>query len=562
MKLARDLPPGAATPGSTAVISDRWKGLESVLRSRLVIASLALPIGILLRPDAPTNAWWLLGGALMALGVASALFGFGVRLRRGYTVQVYLQLLADLALVTALAGFTGGRASQFVMFYALVAIAGGLLGRVPGGLFAAVGGWGAIIALPWLESMFGMGGDAGLSTLPGPMLLFPFLGMVGVLAGVLGDRVQRTRDHLEHTARELDRVRLDNDAILRHLNSGVLTVDAQGRIAYLNPAAEQMLGVRSLAVRGRALAEALPDRLAPLREHIEESRTLARSRVRAELQMRTATDRPLPVGMSTSLLTHDNAVTGVVAVFQDLTEVREMERRVRRNETLAEVGALAAGIAHELRNGLKPISGSVEYLQRELKLTGESAVLMDLITTECNRLNRFVSDLLTYSRERDLALETLDLGDTLGELVQVVSRDPRRAPGVVVRLEPGAAPRTIQADREQMRQVWLNLVTNALEAMPEAGTLTVRWRDVGRDQVAVEFEDEGSGVAADDLPRIGQPFFTTKEGGTGLGVAIALRIVERHGGTLRYESVRGRGTIARVSLACAEPVQAAVAQAA
>ena len=99
----------------------------------------------------------------------------------------------------------------------------------------------------------------------------------------------------------------------------------------------------------------------------------------------------------------------MVAVFQDLTEVREMERRVRRNETLAEVGALSAGIAHELRNGLKPISGSVECLQRELKLDGENAVLMELIVTECIRLNRFVSDLLNYSRERDLAPEELNL---------------------------------------------------------------------------------------------------------------------------------------------------------
>lgn len=556
------IPPGAETPGSTDAAAGRWKGLESVLRARLVIASCALPVGILLRPEGVTGAWWLLGGALFALGVASALYGMGVSLKRGYGAQVALQLTGDLALVTALSVYTGGRGSQFVMFYALVAIAGGLLARVPGGLYAAGGGWLAILALPWLAARAGVPTGQTDSTLPGPALLFPFLGMVGILAGVLGDRVHRTSHDLEQTTRELDRVRLDNDAILRHLTSGVLTVDAAGRVAYLNPAAEQMLGVRGLALRGRPIVEVLPERLAQLRDHVEESRSQSRPRARAELQLRNAADRSLPVGISTSLLMHGGNVTGVVAVFQDLTEVREMERRARRNETLAEVGALAAGIAHELRNGLKPISGSVEYLQRELKVEGEDAVLLGLIGTECNRLNRFVSDLLSYARERDLALEAVDVGEVLHDLAQEVSRDPRRAPGVAVHLEPGPSPRSVRVDREQMRQVWLNLVTNALEAMSGGGALTLRWRDAGPDSVAVEFEDEGSGVAAEDLPRVGQPFFTTKEGGTGLGVAIAQRIVERHGGTLQYESVRGRGTVARVTLACAEPVEAGLAQAA
>src|SRR5207249_5085968 len=135
-------------------------------------------------------------------------------------------------------------------------------------------------------------------------------------------------------------------------------------------------------------------------------------------------------GLSTNLLQHEGNFTGLVAVFQDLSEVREMERRARRHETLAEIGALSARIAHELRNGLNPISGSVECLQRELRLEGENAVLMGLIAVECVRLNRFVSDLLNYSRDRDLACEVLDVEEHLGELCEVVARDPRCASGI------------------------------------------------------------------------------------------------------------------------------------
>jgi len=531
---------------------DRWDGLRTLIRARLLVATLALPVGVLLRPGAGESSWWIMCGALLAVGVCSALFWLGVRWRRGLRWQTYLQVSADLVLVTVLAALTGGRDSQFMLFFGVVVITGGLLGRIPGGVFAVLGACAAILFMPAVTAGLGVGSSTAVAgALPPPGTLISFLAVVGVLAGVLGDRVRRAREDLEHTARELNRVRLDNDAILRHLTSGVLTVDGDGRVAYLNPAAEQVLGLRTVDACGHPLAQALPERLKTLRAVVADSLERRAPRARAEVLLWGASGKPLPVGISTNLLTHEDRVTGVVAVFQDLTEVREMERRVRRNETLAEVGALAAGIAHELRNGLNPISGSVECLQRELKLEGENAVLMQLIGTECTRLNRFVTDLLTYSRERDLAVEALDLDDHLGDLCDGVARDPRCAQGVRVRYEPGNRPVAVRADREQIRQVWLNLATNALEAMPSGGTLRVRWVDSGAGAIAVEFVDEGPGIAAEDLPRVGQPFFTTKEGGTGLGVAIAQRIVERHGGTLSFESAPGHGTIARVTLPAA-----------
>jgi signal transduction histidine kinase len=276
-----------------------------------------------------------------------------------------------------------------------------------------------------------------------------------------------------------------------------------------------------------------------------------RSRARAEILVRNAAGQPLPLGLSTNLLMHEQSVTGVVAVFQDLTAVREMERRARRNQTLAEVGALAAGIAHELRNGLNPISGSVEILQREMKVEGENALLMDLIATESARLNRFVTDLLTYSRERDLVPDLQPLDDRLRDVCDGVSRDPRCAPTKTVRCEPGTGGLNVKADHEQLKQVWLNLAINAIEAVGEHGTLIVRSREGASGQVIVEFIDDGAGITAEHLPQVAQPFFTTKTGGTGLGLAIAQRIVERHGGTLVFESTPGRGTTARVTLPAA-----------
>lgn len=535
-----------SAPRDTA--DTRWRGLATLVRARLLVAMLALPAGVLLRPDAGPAAGGVLAWSLALLAAVSAVFWGGLALRRGVRLQVYANLVADLALVTALAARTGGRESQFVLFYVLVVVTGGLLDRLPGGLLAATGACAAyLLALaPGVAPVVG-------DVLPRPGMMAGFLVVVGVLAGLLGRGVRRAHDDLARTTRELQRVRVDNDVILRHLATGVLTVDAWGTVAYLNPAAEAVLGVRTLEVRGRRIRDAFPERLAALRELVLETLARGASRNRAELVVRSVRGVEQPLGISTNLLMHEDAATGVVAVFQDLTEVREMERRARRNQTLAELGALAAGIAHELRNGLKPISGSVEFLQRELRPEGENAVLLGLIATESARLNRFVTDLLTYARERDLAFEPLDLDEQLAELCGGLSRDPRCAAGLCVRFERRGDPGTIRGDREQLRQVWLNLANNAFEAMEERGTLTVRWRPAADGRVEVEFEDEGRGIPAEDLPRVGEPFFTTKEGGTGLGVAIAQRIVERHGGTLAYRSVPGRGTVAGITLpACVE----------
>jgi len=553
-------PPAARAPRPRTPARARWEGLRALIWARLLVATLALPIGVLLRPDATEGAWWVLWWSLIAVGVVSALFWLGTRLRRGISLQTYLQLTTDLLIVSALSAHTGGRGSQFVLFFALVVISGGLVGRLAGGLFAAVGACAAFLALPWVGQWLGASaGNALEGTLPRPELLLAFLAVVGVLAGILGERVQRTREDLERTARELDRVRVDNDVILRHLTTGVLTASGQGNVAYLNPAAEQVLGVHALDARGKPLAQALPERLRPLRTLILDTLSRREPRARAEVMLRTESGRPLPVGLSTNLLIHEGVLHGVVAVFQDLTDVREMERRARRNRTLAELGALSAGIAHELRNGLKPISGSVEVLQRELKLEGENAVLMELIATESNRLNRFVSDLLSYSRERDLSLEPVEINPYLAETCEMLGLDPRCSAGVRVRFEPGDSPSYLSVDREQMRQVWLNLAANAMEAMPSGGELVVRWHNSASGRIVVEFEDQGAGIAAEDLPRVGQPFYTTKESGTGLGLPIAHRIVERHGGKLTLESTADRGTVARVDLPEAAAV---VAQAA
>jgi two-component system sensor histidine kinase PilS (NtrC family) len=551
--------PPPATAGLRPAGDDRWAALRALVVVRLVVAALAVPVGVLWWPGAGSDARWIATATMIAVGVASALMAALARWRRSYGFQVGLQLGLDVVLITTLAAHTGGRGSQFVPFYVLVAITGGLLAGLRGGISASVAACAAYVALPWIASRAGIAGGADLVGLPQPALLVALLALVGALAGVLGSRAQEARADLARASRELDRVRFDHDVILRHLTSGVITIDALGHLAYVNPAAAEVLGIVAADVQGRAVADCLPGRLGPLRDALLAALERREMRLRGELLVRSGSGRSLPVGLSTNLLTHEGQVTGVVAVFTDLTEVREMEQRARRNQTLAEVGALAAGIAHELRNGLNPISGSVEYLQRELKLEGESAQLLDLIGTECVRLNRFVTDLLNYARERAIVKEPIDCAADFADVTEALRRDARCAAGVRIVLDGDPADAVLWADKEQLRQVWINLAINALEALGDRGTLTVRWRLVESAGMAVEFMDDGPGIPAEDLPRVGEPFFTTKRGGTGLGLAIAQRIVERHGGTLKIESAPGRGTTARVALPEAAAGMAAAA---
>lgn len=555
--------PASATgrsPSGHATGDPRWASLRALVGARLLVAALSLPIGVLWWPGAGPESRWVLTVGMLAVGAASGGLWLWARWGRAHGVAVTAHVLTDLLIVTGLAAATGARGSQFTLFYVLVVITGGVQAGLRGGLAAAAGACALYAGLPWISRWIGIPGGFVGSSVTNPVLLPALLAVVGALAGVLGVRNGRVRADLEAASRELERVRFDHDAILRHLTSGVMTLDSAGRVSYLNPAAEEMLGLRGEDLIGRPAREACPERLAGLRDALLDALDHGRVRLRGEVSLRSSSGRAFPIGLSTKRLTHDDGVTGVVSVFQDLSEIREMERVARRNQTLAEVGALAAGIAHELRNGLKPISGSVEVLQRELSLEGENAQLMELVGRESHRLNRFVTDLLSYARERDVAREAIPVDEHLRELVEGLRHDPRCAPGVTLRAEVGEAVGVVlHADREQLRQVWLNLAANAFEAVGPRGTLVVRAIPGADGRLTVEFEDDGPGIAAEDLPRVGEPFFTTKHGGTGLGLAIATRIVERHGGTLSLDSAPGRGTRVRVTLPDAQPAMAAAA---
>jgi two-component system sensor histidine kinase PilS (NtrC family) len=475
------------------------------------------------------------------------------------------QFLVDVATTSYLVFFTGGAESQFVPLY--------LLSPLLGGVFLSVGGGVLLAALSSLAyagfylagrqgmmptTPFGLMQGLGDSALLLRMLLYvPLLFVVGVIGGYLGRRLNEGRKALADAQAELNRALFDTESILENMSSGLVTVDADGIVRHWNRAASEIAACAVGAMRGQPYVDAFGPGLKEFTERLREALEQGTEGSRVAISIVRPNGTKVPLGMSTSLLRDpDGRRRGVIGLFQDLSDVRALEERIRRRETLAAIGELSAGIAHEIRNCLNPISGSVEVLQRELKVKGENARLLDLIVRESERLDNFIRELLDYARERPLKCETLDLDTLLKDTVDVAQRHPS-AEGKTLRLTGEGRDVHVHVDSEQMRQVLMNLILNALEAVEADGRVDVRidarrvkpaarTREASPSLVCVEVQDNGIGIPTPEIELIFEPFYSTKRGGTGLGLAIANRIVERHGGAMEVESRLGAGTTMRV----------------
>jgi PAS domain S-box-containing protein len=545
---------GEGTPDA-----ELWKMLAALVRWRLVVGVGALGLGLLLRPGVgEATRSTLLGAGLLALFAVTGLYVALLRVRRGATAQAWFQAFGDCALVTVFAAATGGANSQFVLFYVVVVLWAGVVLETTGGLATAVVASTGYLCLAEIASV--VLSDPGFSVsnrAPSPVPYSPslvlFLVALGAGGGSLGGRARRDRQTLRQKSREVERVRLDTDRILENMSSGVLTLDSAGTVLHYNRSAEDLLGRPLAVVRGRPCTDVFGEGQRPLLDRIRSTFVSGQAVAREEVWVKAPDGRRVPVGLSTSfLMDEEGARRGVIAVFADLSEFKAIEERARRSETLAAIGQLSAGIAHEIRNCLNPISGSVEFLQRELTLDGENAHLMGLISQECERLNRFVTELLDYAREPRFHAESADLGDAIGDAMDLVRRHPAYRTEIV--LEYDAAPDAphVNVDREQFKRVLVNLLQNAIEALEGPGRVAVRILPVAGDRVQVTVTDTGPGIPAEYLPRITEPFFTTKRGGTGLGLAIAARIMERLGGRLTVVSPPGAGTTFTLELERAE----------
>jgi two-component system sensor histidine kinase PilS (NtrC family) len=270
---------------------------------------------------------------------------------------------------------------------------------------------------------------------------------------------------------------------------------------------------------------------------------------RFEGEGRRADGSRLVLGMTLAPLTENGVRIGLVGIFQDLTQIRHMEEEMRRKEWLATLGEMSAGMAHEIRNPLAALAGSMQMLRRDAHLDESNVRLMDIAIRETARLDAIITEFLLYARPPALNLKECNINEVLADALDLIHHEVQPHMNIVIATSPGPGAMMAQIDPDQMKQVFWNLAMNAFEAMPSGGHLTIstrrRWVEYGLrpgEVIEILFRDTGEGIKKEALDKIFLPFFTTKKRGSGLGLAAVHRIVDLHGGWIRVESKEGKGS--------------------
>ena len=351
---------------------------------------------------------------------------------------------------------------------------------------------------------------------------------------------------LAHTAVELSDLRALNEYVIDGLLSGLVTTDADARVLTFNRAATSITGVGLERAVGQDAVEVLQ---LPMDTRAKLG-TLAQARsLRVDFEFRSEDGRVLDIGLMATMLSFPNGRSGYLFTFQDVTDIRRLERNARLQQWLAAVGEMAAGIAHEIRNPLAAMSGSIEVLRQELPLSEEQAQLMDIVLRESERLNDTIRSFLAYARPQKFAVARLDVAKVVRDTVLLIRNSVEARDTHTVDVVGLSEPVWFEADENQIRQVVWNIASNGLRAMPGGGRLVLSAETDttdDRDEVVLVVQDSGRGIPAEELDSIFQPFQSSFERGTGLGLAIVHRIVTDYGGVIQVSSAVGVGTTVRV----------------
>jgi len=485
----------------------------------------------------PTTAALSLFIEVIALWYTVAVFFLLLpRLWDDARLQARLQVLTDLAFATAVVYTTGGINSSFAFLYPLIIIiAAILLPRYWAFLTAALS---FILYGCLLEFIFfGLIHSTSLARpdlkfLQATILidLFAYLA-IAYLTSVLAAKLRTANVELQEKSGALEDLQALHEHIVKSMIGGVVITDLQGRVRFVNPAGERILG-RSLAeLAGTPLASLFTSALPQV------------GAARRELPLPGPDQHERIVGMTAcDLIMPSSGVAGAVYTFTDLTHIRSLEREVQMRERMSALGRLASAIAHEIRNPLSSIAGSAEMLGSSPACDPDDRELFQIIRRESQRLNQIIGDFLAYSREKQYRFASTDLIALLEDTLKLLENRPECASSGVrlVRQFP-TSEALAEVDGNRMKQVFWNLCDNALRAMPQGGTLTVSVRASGPDW-EIRFADTGMGIPTQTQERMFEPFHSEFSQGTGLGLAIVYEIVQAHQGRLAVDSTLGKGT--------------------
>lgn len=517
------------------------KRIKYMMALRVILVSIFLGLPLLLDLKTTDNPWsittfYVLIGTTYGL---SLFYSIALKLNVPLIPFTAFQLGMDLILETVLISVTGGLGSPFPFLFMITIVAAAILFQHKGGVLLA--GFSTILfgLLALLQRSQLPPFDSGIPLGDKDVLYGVFLYMiafftVGTLSGKLAKRLR------EEEIGFLD-LRVFHEDIVHSMPSGLITTDLEGRITSFNRSASEITGYHSENVIGKTWGEQFS--WSEIEERFDSlSKTGTPERFEGEIHYESGQTRLL--GVTISALRNEQGIhTGFIGTFQDLTEIRNLEEAVQRKERLATIGEMAAGMAHEIRNPLASLSGSIQVLQNELELSGENIKLMEIAIKESERLNAFVTQFLRFARPLPPQREWVNLQTLLSETVLLLQNHPAYTHCVETVLEASDEPLLAFVDPDQMKQIFWNLGNNAYQAMQTGGILTLSAQQITQhmkeDSVEILFTDTGKGISKEDLPHIFEPFFTTKSAGSGLGLAIVQRVIEEHFGEISVNSRPG-----------------------
>jgi len=377
--------------------------------------------------------------------------------------------------------------------------------------------------------------------------LFGFFA-VALLSGSLADSLRSAGAQLEQASTEIADLQALNQHVIDSLPSGLATTDPAGRVVTFNRAAELITGMPSRTAVGRPIGEVLqlpPPFAAVLGAGLGEAGAR-----RLEFLYRPVDGRSgIDLDLTATHVDTPGGKVGLLFSFEDVTTIKKLERDAAIQQRLAAVGEMAAAVAHEIRNPLASMSGSIQILRRDLTLTSEQEQLMEIVLRESERLNTTIRSFLAYARPHQFQIASVDLRRSLNDTALLLRNSAEVRDGHVIEVDVPSDELRYEADEGQIKQIVWNLATNGLRAMPDGGRLRlVGAHEPSSDGVVLTVQDQGTGIPAEELDGLFQPFHGSFAKGSGLGLAIVHRIVTDYNGEIEVSSKAGVGTTVAVRL--------------
>ena len=472
-------------------------------------------------------------------------------------INVYIQTICDVMVITGLVYVTGGARSIYTVFYPLVIIYSIIfLGRNGGVVSASVCSvlYGFILGMEFYGIIYPAGIFANDDPLPSGYVYTRFFThvlsfyIIAFLASFVVEQEKKTRQLLEEKENAFGQLGQLHRSIIESVDAGIITLNLQRTIKSFNRSACEITGYTFAEVANRNIAEVFPG-FKTQTEVITGNAGRWLSTRRVEIAVQGKNEKDICLGCSVSALKDNrNRRIGEIIIFQDMTAIKEMEDSLEKSRRLAFIGEMAASLAHEIRNPLASISGSIQVLRKGLNLNEADERLMQIILRGKDQLETFMKDFLLLARPHSGVYEKTDISEIIEDVLQSLRYGPDWNEGIEVTWERRIPVATIEVNRTELRQIMGNLLLNAVQSMPEGGELTIGIDRVfppsanAGEHMEIRISDSGIGIEEGNLKKVFEPFFTTKEKGTGLGLTIVRKIVEGHSGNIRIERNRHDGT--------------------